>query len=662
MGRRLMLALALCAALALSACSLPQSLTASDSPAPDLRLLDWPAYEIASAPAQEEETDAQLVDLWLDASQLMGGINTTGGTLYPHSSRKYREGGFHYRFGSQVGMYEGVLRCLLSAAEGSRVRVLRVGNERLGEDSLSLLAGTDAQTLRSVTRDLLTYAIDPMPSVFSGMSAEDMDGSFYSLGTPMLNQLRALDAGALENPSLAARMADLLDAQIAAIAGRDTEGYVASGDDDAPLLYALGNIDLSRLSVITCDPATLRRLSSVEVDGTAVDHVTALLKSRGVFEAGLCVELYAFTLDYMGQMSSFAAADFAEPLIWGRLNYDNDTQRADAALPMPRTLLMLVIGTPGQVDRYTRRLNASLESSPALQGVRGPEDGELTYASGGQTVTQQPFSFAWSSVRIQRPQWVCATQASDGASLSASADVSESGGLPSVVLPAEGKSTLTVSVPVSGTADADLTALSGYAGVEAALLLDHTLPTTEQAEEGQVIALRDTQYVFTRQDEAFRSGEKASPFTLASVAAQGDGSSLRLTVDAASLTPGCYRVLLSVDLPGTQVVWEEVPWVRALDARPSNEDVSAWEQFTQAVRQYDGDRSSIPRWLQHAWGPEAGGDYHGLEIPDAPPVMRAPWLGELISQCRAAAAGDAFPLVRYVLDVFVSAGTPEGGG
>ena len=43
-------------------------------------------------------------------------------------------------------------------------------------------------------------------------------------------------------------------------------------------------------------------------------------------------------------------------------------------------------------------------------------------------------------------------------------------------------------------------------------------------------------------------------------------------------------------------------------------------------------------------------------------AVRAPWLGELISQCRAAAAGEAFPLVRYVLDVFVSAGTPEGGG
>lgn len=662
MGRRLMLALALCAALMLSACSLPQSLIASDAPAPDLRLLDWPAYEPASEPAQETEKDAQLVDLWLDASQLMGGINTTGGTLYPHSSRKYREGGFHYRFGSQVGMYEGVLRCLLSAAEGSRVRVLRVGNERLQEDSLSLLAGTDTQALRSVTRDLLTYAIDPMPSIFSDMSAEDMDGSFYSLGTPMLNQLRTLDADALENPSLAARMANLLDAQIAAIAEGTTEGYVASGDADAPLLYALGNIDLTRLSVITCDPATLRRLSSVEADGTVVDHVTALLQSRGVFEAGLCVELYAFTLDYMGQMSSFAAADFAEPLIWGRLNYDNSTQRADAALPMPRTLVMLVVGTPEQVDRYTLRLNASLEASEALQGVRGPENGELTYAIDGQTVTQQPFAFSWSSVRIQRPQWVCATQSSDGASLSASVAATQSGGLPAVVLPAQEGSTLTVSVPVSGTADADLTALSGQVSVEAALLLDHTLPTTEQAEEGQVIALRDTQYVFTRQDEAFQSGEKACPFTLSSVTAQEDGSRLLLTVDAASLTPGCYRLLVSVDLPGTQVIWEEVPWAQALDVRPSNEEISLWEQFTQAVHAYDGDSSSIPRWLQHAWGPEAGGDYHGLEIPGIPPVMCAPWLGELIAQCRAAAAGEAFPLVRYVLDVFVPVGTSEGGG
>lgn len=71
----------------------------------------------------------------------MGGINIHEESVYPHFSRKYREGGFHYRYGSQVGMYEGVLRCLLAAAEGSRVRVLRAGNERLPDEALQALAG-----------------------------------------------------------------------------------------------------------------------------------------------------------------------------------------------------------------------------------------------------------------------------------------------------------------------------------------------------------------------------------------------------------------------------------------------------------------------------------------------------------------------------------------
>ena len=78
-----------------------------------------------------------------------------------------------------------------------------------------------------------------------------MEGSFYDLGTPMLNQLRALDAFSLENPSLAPAMADALDAQIAAIQSGEMDGYVADGDADAPLMYALENLDLTRLSVIT---------------------------------------------------------------------------------------------------------------------------------------------------------------------------------------------------------------------------------------------------------------------------------------------------------------------------------------------------------------------------------------------------------------------------
>ena len=234
MVRRMLLALLLCAALLLTACGLPGALDAfsgadSAASAPDLRLLEWPAMSAAVPGETEAPASAAplLADLWLDASQVMGGINVHEESVYPHFSRKYREGGFHYRYGSQVGMYEGVLRCLLAAAEGSRVRVLRAGNERLPDETLDALAGSGAEARASVTRDLLTCAMNPLPSFFAGLSAENMEGSFYDLGTPMLNRLRALDASSLENPSLAPAMADALDRQIAAIQSGDTDGYVA---------------------------------------------------------------------------------------------------------------------------------------------------------------------------------------------------------------------------------------------------------------------------------------------------------------------------------------------------------------------------------------------------------------------------------------------------
>lgn len=675
MVRRMLLALLLCAALLLTACGLPGALDAfsgadSASAAPDLRLLEWPA--MSDAVPDETEAPASgaplLVDLWLDASQVMGGINIHEESVYPHFSRKYREGGFHYRYGSQVGMYEGVLRCLLAAAEDSRVRVLRAGNERLPDEALQALAGSGAEARASVTRDLLTCAINPLPSFFAGLSAEDMEGSFYDLGTPMLNQLRALDASSLENPSLAPAMADALDAQIAAIQSGETDGYVADGDADAPLMYALGNLDLTRLSVITCDPATLRRLSTVEADGTPVDAVTELLKARGVFDAGLCVQLYAFVLDYMGQMSSFGAADFAEPLLWGRLDYDNAAQNSDQALPMPRTLIMLVVGTPAQVDRYTALLDEGLATSEALKGLRGPQEGQLTYTADGQTVTQQPFGFESFSVRIERPGWTCLTRLSEGAALSASGCTLETDGQAATVT-LDGDSSgasVTVSLPVtqeSGAASADLSGLTASVSVEAALILTDTLPTTAQAGEGQVIALRDTQYVFTREDEAFQSGGRQSPFTLSAVASEDGGKRLSITVsaDEAALAPGYYRVLVSADLSGAQVEWEDVPWAAALGVRLTNEQISAWEQFAEAVHTYDGDSTSVPRQLQHAWGPVNESGYHGLPIPDFPPVMRAPGLEELIAQLRAAANVDETPLVRYEFDVFVPAGAWEGG-
>lgn len=242
--------------------------------------------------------------------------------------------------------------------------------------------------------------------------------------------------------------------------------------------------------------------------------MTEVLEARGVFDAGLCVQLYAFVLDYMGQMSSFGAADFAEPLLWGRLDYDNAAQNSDQALPMPRTLIMLVVGTPAQVDRYTALLDEGLATSEALRGLRGPQEGQLTYTAHGQTVTQQPFGFESFSARIERPGWTCLTRLSEGAALSVSGCTLETDGQAATVTLDSDSSgaSVTVSLPVtqeSGAASADLSGLTASVSVEAALILTDTLPTTAQAGEGQVIALRDTQYVFTREDEAFHSGRAA---------------------------------------------------------------------------------------------------------------------------------------------------------
>lgn len=676
MRRRLITALLACAALLLSSCAMPEALRASSPAAvPDLRLLEWPAYqEAAPAAVTQAASDVLRVDLWLDASQVMGGINANQDSLYPHMSRKYREGGFHYRFGTQAGLYEDVLRCLLAAGEGSRVRVLRAGNERLPDEALSHLAAPGTDAMRSLRRDMLTVAIDPLPSLFSTFSGESMAGSFYELGTPMLHRIRTLKPSALENPALAGEMALALDRQLAAFETGSPGAYSAVGDDaQSPLLYALENLDLSRLSVIACDPAALRRLSVVSAEGAPVELARRLLRERGVFEAGLCVKLYALTLDYMGQMSSFASADLAEPLLWGRLDYSNKTHDASRALPMPRTLLLLAVGAPAQVDAYTAALEAAFAASEALSQPRGPDGGQLSYTQNGQTVVQQPFRFESRSLLVARLALPCYTQRSAGARLAAGdAPVSREGELPAVTLApsadgAQPDRTLTLALPVDGLphgAYADLASLSSAeAGVEAALLLSDTVPITQQVSEGQTIALRDTQYVFTRQDAAFASGALQSPFRVSGAALSEDGGTLTLTVsvDGSALRPGYYRVLLSADLAGAQVRWPSVPWVAALDASPSGAQVSAWEDFALALHAYDGDAASVPRQFQHAWGPVSQDGYHGLSIPDFPPVMRAPWLSELLEQLRAAAAADASPLVRYRFDVFVPAGAPEGG-
>ena len=113
-------------------------------------------------------------------------------------------------------------------------------------------------------------------------------------------------------------------------------------------------------------------------------------------------------------------------------------------------------------------------------------------------------------------------------------------------------------------------------------------------------------------------------------------------------------MLLPASLPGNQLSWENAPWVDELNVTLTNEQISEWESFTQLITQYDRDTPSVPRQFQHAWGAATDSAYHGMPIPDFPPVMRAPGLSELVSQLRAAATVDSLPLIRYVFDVFVT--------
>ncbi len=645
----------------LCSCAQLDGLSQSDA-LPDLRLLEQPAYE-EPEPIEEAETasSAMRLDLWLDASQTMGGVNPSEESMYPHSSRKYREGGFHYRYQNETGMYETVLRCMLSGMEGSRVRLLRYGNERLPDDYLLDHIRRDAtqEELRSIRRDMLTYAIDPMPGIFEGFSGEKMTDSFYSLGTPQMNRISTLNRRQLENPEYASAMEKALEQQIHAISRGYDETLTALGDDsDYPLLYALDNLDLSRLSVITCDPASIRRLNQTDDSGDAHALVEELLAGRGVFENGLTVGLYAFTLDYMGQISSFASADLAEPLLWGRLDYNNYTGKTDGHLVMPRTLLTLVIGQKEQVDTFTAAFEKQLAASDTLKIPRGPQNGELTYTRSGQTVVQEPFGFAYDYLTISRAAVKPVTQQTEGVTLTADAPVSLSGSLHTVTLsPVDGAQpdrTLTLSLPVSeaiGSMTLDAEKLTNVQlSVESALLQTDTLPnhpSTVIPEGAQTITLRDKVYVFTRQ-------QAECPVRCKELSCNGTTLSAQLTVDGGKLQNGYYRIRLTADLPGESFTWNTPAWVGERSVTVTNEQISAWESFSQLLAKHERERNYISVPYQHAWGDAENTSYRGEPVPEFPPVTLAPGLSALVTQLQNAAHPRTMPYLSFVFDLFVT--------
>lgn len=678
--KKWLLALVCLVPLAFGGCTVLKIDAAPSAAGPNLGVLSFAPYE-GEIPSQAQEVNAasQRVDLWLDATQVMGGIKTGDEGLYQHMSRRYREGGFHYQYDSSVGMYEYLLRDMLNAAEGSFVRLVRYGNERLPADFLisSGLAQLDTplDTMRSLRRDLMTYAIDPMPTLISEMSSEDMTNSFYSLGTSMLNQMSSFVSGngaKLESAGMVSQMSAALDTQISTIQTDDQSSLVSIGNDqDYPLLYALNNLDLSRLSVITCDPATIRGLTEITAEGESVKYIYDLLQQRGIFDKGLHVGLYAFTLDYMGQLESFGTADFTEKLLWGRLRYDTKKNITTGLLPMPRVLLALVIGQEAQVSSFTSRLATIMESDINLQGPKGPIDEALAYTANGKTVMQQPFTFSYEYTEVFRPSLGYYTQYTPGMQMQVTdeqSSITDENGYKTIYFHKDQMEStdINISFPASQLPDditVDINELKDTrVDVDSTLLLTKTMensPDADVSQSEQVIAHRDTLYIFDTISKPFDTASASNPFTLRSLAFTPDGKTLDavISVDGTKLQAGYYRLELYADISGEQLTWLPVDWIdgnRSLNASPSNAEIADWETFSALIAEHERTNPRVPRQFVHAWGEATTTRYHDVVIPNFPPVYKAQGLSELYNQILSVANVAKISYIRCCFDVFVT--------
>lgn len=684
--RLLLLGLLLAAACAaLTACSVVEQFspqTAQEVGGPNLNLISLTPYidpEVETTAQSTDDVTYTTVDLWLDATQNMGGINTNEDSIYPHSGKKYREGGFHYRYGDDVGWYENVLRAFLSISGENNVRVLRNGNETMSDAFLTgyRLPASGSDAGRSVWRDMHTCAIGATSSLFKQMSAENMSDSFYSLGSPTwLNRLATLNSMQLENPDLAGLMSDALNAQMNGIAaGEAGFAYKLENDSDrkqCALYSAIENLDLSRLSIITVDPTSVTVLSEQTIGSDPVDYYVELLNERGVFQAGLCVGVLDFQLDYIGQMTTLSTAHFSEPLLWGRLLVTKNNQFMGLGA-MPRRLITLVIGTRARVETLISRLQTAFDKDPELSEERGPSKGELSYTANGQTVVQQPFGFEWNHTLIVRPSMGFYSQHTQGATLTVTEasgtqegtqwPAAEPDGLLRLTFSpdAEGAQpdqTLVVRFPITSNADGAKLDINRLVDMQlsasSSLLMERTVANTAQnrasvAEGEKLIPYRDLIYVF-------KEGAQSDAFTLQSIVQEGDELVCQIAVNGDLLKVGYYRLLLSADATGDQVAWDAVPWIdgeQTVSTTVNPDELQRWVEFTALITKYERGKSWIPPRFQSAWG-DSTESYHGEDhVPDFPPVYRSIGLQTLTEQLRKAASSETSSLIRYVFEVYV---------
>lgn len=140
---------------------------------PDLGTLRYIPPQAPTAELSETTQPGNRViplDLWMDATPNMGGINLVEDTLYPTgSSAKYYQGGFHYLWQDNYREFHGWYVDLLTALpellglQRSQVRVLRYDDGLFSPELLDRhgLTASTLEAAASLQRDLRTWATRP---------------------------------------------------------------------------------------------------------------------------------------------------------------------------------------------------------------------------------------------------------------------------------------------------------------------------------------------------------------------------------------------------------------------------------------------------------------------------------------------------------------------
>ena len=295
---------------------------------PDLGTLRYIPPQAPTAELSETTQPGSRViplDLWMDATPNMGGINLVEDTLYPTgSSAKYYQGGFHYLWQDNYREFHGWYVDLLTALpellgpQRSQVRVLRYDDGLFSPELLDRhgLTASTLEAAASLQRDLRTWATRATGETFTEMVQPGPE-NFYAPGTA--SAARA-DQVQLENPAQAQALLAAQQEGLALQQAGDPSALVNREEGGSHLLTALRYLDPTHLNLITLDTWSLGSLDAV-VDGQLTDPYAAVLAERGLFDGGdTAMTVFALRMDYVGAITSFAWETPAEALQWGRLS------------------------------------------------------------------------------------------------------------------------------------------------------------------------------------------------------------------------------------------------------------------------------------------------------------------------------------------------------